>query len=200
MTELLEQHPIGQILPPMSPEEHYSLRNDLVVHGLRVPIVRYEGKILDGWHRYQLCIEENIEPRFDDYAGDDPFGFVRSLNLSRRHLTLAQKREVATHIFEREPARSDRSIAKEIGLSHHTVARVREEVESNGQNAHKEEADAESNGQNAHKDPERGGDGRERPAPERVEASGRKARGRKPAAAKQKKKKLRPKPKRSPSR
>ena len=46
--DLLEQHPIGQILPPMSPEEYYSLRNDLVVHGLRVPILRYEGQILGG--------------------------------------------------------------------------------------------------------------------------------------------------------
>jgi hypothetical protein len=112
----LEQHPIGLILPPMLPEERSSLRNDLVVNGLRVPIVRYEGKILDGWHRYELCVEENIEPRFEEYTGDDPFGFVRSLNLSRRHLTLAQKKEVAKHIFEREPGRTDNSIAKEIGL------------------------------------------------------------------------------------
>src|SRR5262249_14967491 len=126
--DLLEQHPIGQILPPMSPEEYYSLRNDLVVHGLRVPILRYEGQILDGWHRYQLCIEEKIELRFEDYAGEDPFGFVRSLNLSRRHLTLAQKKEVAKHIFEREPGRSDNSIAKEIGLSHTTVTKMREEA------------------------------------------------------------------------
>jgi len=179
--DLLEQHPIGQILPPMLPEERSSLRNDLVVHGLRVPIVRYEGQILDGWHRYQLCIEENIEPRFADYAGEDPFGFVRSLNLSRRHLTLAQKKEVAKHIFEREPGRTDNSIAKEIGLSHHTVARAREEA-ANWQNANKEEAGAESNWQNANKDPEWDGacNGEERSAPERTEVSGRKARGRKP--------------------
>ena len=53
----------------------------------------------------------------------DPFGLVQSLNLSRRHLTLAQKKELAKHIFEREPGRTDNSIAKEIGLSHHSVAR-----------------------------------------------------------------------------
>jgi len=53
-------------------------------------------------------------------------------------LTLAQKKEVAKHIFEREPGRTDRSIAKEIGLSPSTVASVREEVESNVQNGHYE--------------------------------------------------------------
>jgi hypothetical protein len=68
----------------------------------------------------------------------DPFGLVRSLNLSRRHLTLVQKKEVAMHIFEREPARSDRSVGKELGLHHTTVAKVREE------------ADAESNGYFSH--------------------------------------------------
>jgi len=190
MTELLEQHPIGQILPSMSAEERSSLRNDIVVNGLRIPIVRYEGKILDGWHRYELCVEENIEPQFEEYTGDDPFGLVRSLNLSRRHLTLAQKKEVAKHIFEREPARSDNSIAKEVGLSHHTVARVREEVgdESNWQNANKEDVGA-SNGENPHKDADRDGGGRGRPAPERVESTGRRARGRKPASAKEKREK-----------
>src|SRR5215471_5456715 len=96
MTQLLEQHPIGQILPPMLPEERSLLRNDLVVNGLRVPVVLYEGKILDGWHRYELCVEENIEPRFEEYTGADPFGFVRSLNLSRRHLTGRKRKSQST--------------------------------------------------------------------------------------------------------
>ena len=59
-----EQHPIGKILPPISAQERSSLRNDLVVNGLQLPITRYEGMVLDGWNRYRLCIEENIEPRF----------------------------------------------------------------------------------------------------------------------------------------
>jgi len=143
-------------LPPMSAEERRSLRNDLVMHGLRVPIIRRAGMVLDGWYRYQLCIEESIEPRFEDYADDDPFGLVRSLNLSRRHLTLAQKKEVAKHIFEREPGRSDRSVGEELGLSHTTVAKVREEVdaEPNGQNGHKDSSAATpvaSNSQNGNK-------------------------------------------------
>src|SRR5262249_16050674 len=40
--------PIGQIVPAMSLDERTSLRNDLVINGLQLPIVLYEGKILDG--------------------------------------------------------------------------------------------------------------------------------------------------------
>ena len=42
-----EQHPIGKILPPMPVQERRSLRNDLVVNGLQLPITRYEEKVLD---------------------------------------------------------------------------------------------------------------------------------------------------------
>src|SRR5215469_432493 len=137
--DLLEQHPIGQILPPMLPEERSLLRNDLVVNGLQVPIVRYEGKILDGWHRYQLCIEEKIEPRFEEYTGEDPFGLVRSLNLSRRHLTLAQKKEVAKHIFEREPGRTANSVAQEVGMAPQTAQKVQDAADkSNLKNSNKD--------------------------------------------------------------
>jgi len=182
--DLLEQHPIGQIVPAMSADERTSLRNDLVINGLRVPIVLYEGKILDGWHRYQLCIEEKLNVYFEEYAGNDPFGLVRSFNLSRRHLTLEQKREIAKHIFEREPGRSDNSIAKEIGLSHPTVAKIRQEVESNCKNFNKDEVGIEPselgepvNWQNANEAQQK---------VERTETSGRKARGRKPLSPEEK--------------
>jgi len=46
--DLVEQHPIGKLLPPMSAEEYYSLRNDIVAKGLRLPITLYEGKVLNG--------------------------------------------------------------------------------------------------------------------------------------------------------
>jgi len=188
MIELLEQHPIGQIFPPMSAEERSQLRNDLVVNGLLFPIITYEGKVLDGWSWYKLCIEENIEPRFEEFKGAiGPTGFVIAANLHRRHLLLGQKKEIARKLMNEEPERSDRSIAKEAGLHHATVAKVREEVESNGQNIHYEP----SNGQNIHYEEA----GAEVGVPEetakqvkgRVEQTGRKARGRKPLSAKEKK-------------
>src|SRR5215469_5192250 len=178
-------------LPPMSAEERRSLRNDLVMHGLRVPIIRRAGMVLEGWYRYQLCIEESIEPRFEDYADDDPFGLVRSLNLSRRHLTLAQKKEVAKHIFEREPGRTANSVAQEVGLSQPTAQKVQDSVEqANSKNSNNgngaglvEQSYAESHVGDGPAEPVTGAPGEEMPpapTPVRVEVSGRKARGRKP--------------------
>src|SRR5262252_9677766 len=122
--------------------------------------------------------------RFEDYAGKDPFGLVRSLNLSRRHLALAQKKEVAKHIFEREPGRSDNSIAKEIGLSHTTVTKMREEAgDSYCQNGNKNAEVAEDLGDDVPFSEEAF---KPEPIKKRVEASGRKARGRKPLSPEEK--------------
>lgn len=44
------------------------------------------------------CNELGIEPSFREYAGDDPAGFVVSLNLHRRHLDTSQRAMVAAKL------------------------------------------------------------------------------------------------------
>lgn len=46
--------------------------------------------ILDGGNRYRACIEAGVEPRYEEYAGDDLVQFVLSSNLNRRHLMPGQ--------------------------------------------------------------------------------------------------------------
>lgn len=83
-----EQHPLSAIFPKMSPEAFKELIDDIDMNGVRDKIIVYDNKILDGWHRYQACLELKVaKPPMVEFEGDDPAGFVLSKNLHRRHLS-----------------------------------------------------------------------------------------------------------------
>ena len=44
------------------------------------------------------CLAVGVEPRYREYAGDDPLGFVISLNLNRRHLNESQRAVIAARL------------------------------------------------------------------------------------------------------
>lgn len=112
-------HPLADLFPMMEKDDAIALKDDIVANGLREAIVLHEGLILDGRNRYLAChgaalelgwpdflstpAEECMERmrelkvpvRFTAYAGDDPLGFVISMNLHRRHLTESQRGMVA---------------------------------------------------------------------------------------------------------
>lgn len=94
----MKPHPIAEIFPDIDGEEFKALVDDIEKHGLRQPLVMYQGKILDGRNRWRACEKLGIKPKTTDYRGDDPVGFVLSLNLTRRHLTESQRAMVAARI------------------------------------------------------------------------------------------------------
>lgn len=91
-------HPIAEIFPKMPDSEFASLRQDIQENGLLEAIWLYEGKVLDGRHRYRACYDLRIQPEFRQYEGDNPLGFVISLNLKRRHLDESQRGMVGARI------------------------------------------------------------------------------------------------------
>jgi 16S rRNA G966 N2-methylase RsmD len=99
LTEQLQTHPIADLIPSMSEEEYRGLVEDIKINGLIDPIYLFEGRILDGRHRYRACLELNIEPRFEEYQGDGPVAFVISRNLKRRHLTESQRAALAVELL-----------------------------------------------------------------------------------------------------
>jgi hypothetical protein len=171
----LKVHPAADLFPLMSEEELRALADDLKRTGkLQHSIVLAEdGRLLDGRNRLDaLVLIGSLKAgksgkgltglRFT--AGEqhqlycnvqpgDPYEAVLSFNLHRRHLTAEQKREVIDKLLAAQPEKSDRQIAKETKTDHKTVGKRRAAQAANGEIPHKTE---------------------------RTEASGRKARVRKP--------------------
>ena len=156
-------HPAADLFPMMGSDQLDELAGKIKENGLQLPPVFYLTKtgerwLLDGRNRLEACSRAGINPDFEGkevHEGKvDPYrSYVISANVTRRHLTPRQRRDLIARVIE-ETQKSDRAIAKEVGASHQTVARVRQAAKGT------------KDGENA----------------ERHEASGRKARGRKPGA------------------
>lgn len=86
--------------PTLVPDDELrELADDIAANGLRNPIVLLSGKVLDGRNRLAACKIAEVEPRFTEFDGDDPIGWVVSQNLVRRHLTASQRAVVALDLL-----------------------------------------------------------------------------------------------------
>lgn len=127
-------------LPALSYEEFTALKDSIALHGVMVPIVvdsvGPRRKIIDGNYRKQIAAEleydcpEIVQPNLDD---DEKRTLARCLNLARRQLSQEQRRELIADQLEESPGRSNRWIAKQLGVHHATVGAVRGELEATGQ-------------------------------------------------------------------
>jgi 16S rRNA G966 N2-methylase RsmD len=83
----LEFHEYAAIFEMMEGDRFDELVADIKQKGLFVPIVLFEGKVLDGRNRYMACRKAGVEPRFVEWTGPGlATDYVWSLNASRRHL------------------------------------------------------------------------------------------------------------------
>jgi len=98
----LEPHPYSLLIPEATDEEFQALKSDIAENGLQERISLYQGKILDGRHRYRACIELEIEPDLmpldDDLTDKKAKSLVISMNVKRRHLTAGQKAMIAAEM------------------------------------------------------------------------------------------------------
>jgi hypothetical protein len=86
----------------------------------------YSADLRLDWDSYNGCGSV-------DFMGEDPYEFVISANVLRRHLTAEEKRELIATVLKATPEKSNRQIAEQVKVDHKTVAKVREEGERTGE-------------------------------------------------------------------
>lgn len=98
-----EIHAFANLLPMMGASEFSELKKSIEVNGIKVPVVLYEGKILDGRNRLKAAAELGIlksKIPFKTIKGSKQSAatFVSVLNLERRHLDQSQRAMAAAGI------------------------------------------------------------------------------------------------------
>lgn len=102
--------PLSNLLPMMSEDELKKLRADILEVGLEepiMPIMLFEGNILDGRDRYQACQDVGIEPR--STACSIPSQVVRSpwMNCCRSFRTPGRQPNSDVHDVAVPPSLTD---------------------------------------------------------------------------------------------
>jgi ParB-like nuclease domain len=160
--DVLPVHPAADLFPPLKSDELRELGEDIKKNGLREPIILWaedyaedpadtEWQVLDGRNRLDAMEMVGLpvvvvkdrqlvrQPRYLVGRGDrrtspvvDPYEYVLSANIHRRHLTAEQKREIIAKVIKAQPEKSDRQIAKIAKASPTTVGTVRAKMEAGG--------------------------------------------------------------------
>jgi hypothetical protein len=95
---VLPFHPLADLFPLLEGDDFAELVADIREHGQRLPIVVHQGQILDGRNRYRACLEADVKPDIQILPDDADPAIVRSLNLTRRHLTTDQRAAIAAEL------------------------------------------------------------------------------------------------------
>jgi len=127
---------------PHKPETVEDIANDMLANGFRLDraIATYEGKILDGRHRYEAALKAGVDPIFAEFQGtkEEAIAYVTSENVARRHLNSREKEffyaQLTDYLGVRErkdnqhtpngassPSQEDH--AETLGVGHRTVNR-----------------------------------------------------------------------------
>jgi len=123
-------HALADVFPVVEGKEFDELVADIKKNGVRQPITLFEDMILDGRSRYKAALQTGVTPMFTVYTGSDPEAYVISLNVIRRHLTLAQKHTFIEKLLKADPEKSDRFISNTVKVDNKTVGKIRKKLEA----------------------------------------------------------------------
>ena len=87
-----QQHQLSAAWPAMSDSDFQALQDSIMNIGVQMPIVIFEGQVIDGWNRYRAATALGMDcptTPFDESI--DPVEFVKAMNDARRHITGSQR-------------------------------------------------------------------------------------------------------------
>jgi hypothetical protein len=144
----------------------YGLKTRIAIHDSGVDTKGPQYSLLDGRNRLAATEAVGLAPRLelkpssprsktllwtltlegvpeDDvpqplYVDTDPYAFVASANIHRRHLTAKGKREAAAELIKANPEKSNRQIAEQLKVDDKTVGSTRRELERRAEIPHVE--------------------------------------------------------------
>lgn len=133
-TEPTEIHEIANLFPEMSESEFNELKADISRHGQKMPILCYQGKVVDGRHRLRACAELGIVPRYEEVSAANDAEMqttVVSINLHRRHLDVSQRALIAARLCNTglganqhtAGAVSQQQLAQDLNISTDSISR-----------------------------------------------------------------------------
>jgi ParB-like chromosome segregation protein Spo0J len=105
-TDDLAIHEVANLFPPIEGAAFDELKADIAKNEMLVPLLLYQGKILDGRSRFKACKELGVKPTTVVWDGDcSALECVVSLNMHRRHLSDNQRTVIAARfvpLYEKE--------------------------------------------------------------------------------------------------
>jgi N6-adenosine-specific RNA methylase IME4 len=139
------------LIPPLTADEYEGLRNSILSEGCRDAIITWNGVIVDGHNRYEICTSQNIpfntqEREFN--TRDDAIIWISENQLSRRNLPIVDqvllrdkirevlnkrgKENISANEGGTKPSfqisekriNATKEIAGLVGVSHDTVSKV----------------------------------------------------------------------------
>jgi hypothetical protein len=150
--DVLPIHPAADLFPLMGADELDTLAADVKQHGQRNPVTLWVDdathvlQVLDGRNRLDAMERAGIRLVASDGKFDlapvrttilfsreiDPFTYVISANIHRRHLDAEQRRALIAKLLKATPDTSDRQLAEQVKTSPTTVGKVRKALEDAG--------------------------------------------------------------------
>ena len=97
----MDIHPLADLLPHMLSDEYQRFKADIAANGVKIPVTLYEGKILDGRHRWKACEDLSMQCPTVTHEGDDASAMRLALSLNNRRNHTPGQLAIIAQSFEK---------------------------------------------------------------------------------------------------